>query len=167
MKMKRWMPVVMIGLMILVMLGVMAMFSLMLGEMNPMALMLPGSGSMWTFMLVPFVGLLVMVAVMFFGFRWMTGSKGPMAMMMGKKPTAQIQNEPDNLNTLTFHVPAVNCAHCKMKIEQEIGALPGVTSVNVNVDAKQAVVKLISPPTKTEIETLLSDIGYPPENCKI
>ena len=162
MKMKRWMPIVMIGLMILVMLGVMAIFSLMLGETNPMELMLPGSGSMWTFMLVPFVGLLVMIAVMFFGFRWMTGSKGPMAMMMGKKPTTHIQNEPDNLNTLTFHVPAVNCAHCKMKIEQEVGALSGVASVDVDVDARQAVIKLISAPTKTEIETLLTEIGYPP-----
>ena len=110
MKKNRWMPFVMIGVMVLGMLGVMAMFSLMLGEMNPMALMVSGSGSMWTFMLVPLLGLLVMAAVMFFGFRWMTGSKGPMAMMLGNQRTAQIQSEEDDLNTLTFNIPAVNCA---------------------------------------------------------
>ena len=49
-----------------------------------------------------------------------------------------------------------------MKIEDEVGALPGVTSVNVDIEAKQAVVKLVSTPTKTEIETLLTEIGYPP-----
>jgi copper chaperone len=163
MKKNRWMPFVMIGVMLLGMLGVMAMFSLMLGEINPTAMMYSSSGDMWTFMLVPFLGLLVMVAVMFFGFRWMTGRKGLMSKMMGTRDTSQFAGEQKELNTMTFHVPDVNCAHCKMKIENEVGNLPGVTSVIVDVDARQAVVKLISPPTKTEIETLLTEIGYPPE----
>ena len=46
--MKRWMPFVMIGVMLLVMVGFMGMFSLMLGEINPLAMMLPGNlGSEW------------------------------------------------------------------------------------------------------------------------
>jgi len=168
MKMNRWMPFIMIGGMVLVMFGVMAIFSWMFGEMNPLAMMLPGNGNlgsgMWAVMLIPVLGLLVMLALMFFFFRWMTGSKGLMSMMIGSRQEPQLQSEENHLATLRFSVPAVNCAHCKMKIEQEVGNLPGVASVNVDLDAKQAVIKLISPPTKTEIETLLTDLGYPPES---
>ena len=168
MKMNRWMPFVMIGAMMLVMFGVMVIFSWMFGEMNPLAMMLPGNvnfgSGMWNVMLIPFLGLLVMFALMFFFFRWMTGSKRLMSMTTGSRQDPQLQSAENNLATLTFSVPAVNCAHCKMKIEQEVGNLPGVASVNVDVDAKQAVIKLISSPTKTEIETLLTDIGYPPES---
>ena len=78
----------------------------------------------------------------------MTGGKGLIIMMMGKKPAAQIQNEPDNLNTLNFHVPAVICAHCKMKIEKEVCRLIPESYVSVDVDVRQAVVKLISAPTR-------------------
>lgn len=168
MKMNRWMPFVMIGVMILVMFAVMAVFSWMFGEMNPLAMMLPGNGifgsGMWSVMLIPFLGLLVMFALMFFFFRWMTGSKGLMSMMIGGRLESQNQSAENNLATLTFSVPALNCTHCKMKIEQEVGSLPGVASVNGDVDTRQAVIKLISPPTKKEIETLLTDIGYPPES---
>jgi copper chaperone CopZ len=51
-----------------------------------------------------------------------------------------------------------------MEIEQEVGSLPGIASVNVDVGTKRAVIKLISPPTKMEIETLMTDIGYPTES---
>jgi copper chaperone CopZ len=87
-----------------------------------------------------------------------------MSVMIGNRQDRQIKSAKKDLITLTFNVPAVNCAHCKMKIEQEVGNLPGVASVNVDVDDKQAVLELISPPTQTEIKTLLTDIGYPPEN---
>jgi copper chaperone CopZ len=164
--MKRWMPFVMIGLMFLVMVGIIGMFSLMLGETNPLVMMFPGRGvagsGMWSAMLVPFLGFLIMLAVMFFGFRWMTGSRGLMSMRLGARQDKQAKRADNNLTTLTFNVPAVNCAHCKMKIEGEVGRLPGVASVNVDVDTRQAVIELISPPTRTEIEGLLTDIGYPP-----
>ena len=168
MKRNRWMPFVMIGAMMLVMFGVMAIFIWMFGEMNPLAMMLPGNvnfgSGMWGVMLIPFLGLLVMVVLMFFFFRWITGSNGIMSMMTGNRQDRQRKSAKNDLVTLTFSVPAVNCAHCKMKIEQEVGNLSGVASVNVDMDAKQAVIELISPPTQTEIETLLTEIGYPPED---
>jgi len=82
---------------------------------------------------------------------------------MGTRFDRQIQRQQKDLTTMTFNIPAVNCAHCKMKIEQEVGKLSGVTAVNVDVDAKQAVITLILPPTQSEIETLLTKFGYPPE----
>ena len=52
-----------------------------------------------------------------------------------------------------------------MTIKHEVGKLSGVASVNVNVDSKQAIIKLDPPPaTKAEIEALLAEIGYPPES---
>ena len=68
------------------------------------------------------------------------------------------------MKTVTYNIPRVSCGHCKMNIEREVGKLPGVTSVTVDVDAKMAIIKYDSPATKTEIETLLIEIGYPPEN---
>ena len=67
------------------------------------------------------------------------------------------------MTTLTYSIPAVNCGHCKMTIERRVGALPGVASVSVDVDSKQAVILFESPATKAEIEALLAEIGYPPQ----
>jgi copper chaperone len=68
------------------------------------------------------------------------------------------------MNTVTYNIPRVSCGHCKMNIEREVGKLHGVVSVTVDVDTKKAIIKYDSPATKTEIETLLIEIGYPPEN---
>ncbi len=68
------------------------------------------------------------------------------------------------MTTLTYKIPTVSCGHCKMRIESEVGKLPGVASVNVDVDSKLATVKLDPPSTKVELEALLTEIGYPPES---
>jgi len=68
------------------------------------------------------------------------------------------------MKTVTHNIPRVSCGHCKMNIEREVGKLPGVASVTVDVAAKMAIIKYDSPATKPAIETLLIEIGYPPEN---
>ena len=68
------------------------------------------------------------------------------------------------MTTVTYSVPAVSCGHCKMRIERSVGELPGVASVEVDVDARQAVIAYGPPATPTEIEALLEEIGYPPES---
>ncbi len=158
MKKVNWKPFVMFGLMIVIMFAMMTLFGSMFGGMMPMASSSEGPG-MWM-LIFPFAGMLV---IMFFFFRVMTRGGGPMS-MMGHRDVPQSQSEQSNLSTLTFGVPGVNCAHCKMKIEQAVGNLPGVASVNVDVDARQAVVKLVSPPSRIDIEALLAEIGYPPES---
>ncbi|MBC8504674.1 MAG: cation transporter [Anaerolineales bacterium] len=167
MKHKRMKPAVMFGLMIIGMIVFMAAFGFMFGGMNPMAMLMSSGGSlglgMWGVMIIPLVGVVLMLVMMFFAFRWMTGSNSPMGMMSQQGASnSKIGNH--NFTTLTYDIPSVNCAHCKMKIEQAIGALPGVASVNVDVAAQQAVVELIKSPTKAEIKELLADIGYPAEN---
>ena len=68
------------------------------------------------------------------------------------------------MNTITYNILTVNCGHCKMNIEREVGKLSGVTSVTVDVEAKKAIIKYNSPTTKIEIEKLLIEMGYPPKN---
>lgn len=160
-------PVLMFGLMIIGMIIFMIAFSLMFGGMNPMTMMYSSGNNlglgMWGVMIIPLVGVIIMLVIMFLAFRWMTGSKGIMTMMMNQQQTSTPKFDKHNLTTLMFDIPAVNCAHCKMKIEKEIGAIPGVASVDVNIETRQALIKLVTPPTRVEIEVLLANIGYPAE----
>ena len=36
----------------------------------------------------------------------------------------------------TLSVPGISCDHCKMSIEQAVGALPGVDAVEVDISAR-------------------------------
>lgn len=42
--------------------------------------------------------------------------------------------------TITYDVPAVSCAHCRTAITDEVGQVPGVRGVEVDLDAKTVVV---------------------------
>jgi copper chaperone CopZ len=40
------------------------------------------------------------------------------------------------LSTVTYEVPGVHCAHCEAAITREVGALPGVETVRVDLERK-------------------------------
>lgn len=42
--------------------------------------------------------------------------------------------------TLTLSVPGMTCGHCEAAVKQEVGGVPGVTGVDVNLDTKDVVV---------------------------
>ena len=42
--------------------------------------------------------------------------------------------------TQTYSVPGISCGHCKAAIEEQVGKLDGVSSVEVDVDARQVTV---------------------------
>jgi copper chaperone len=42
---------------------------------------------------------------------------------------------------LTYSVPGVSCAHCEAAITQEVEQVAGVSSVEVDLDAKTVVVR--------------------------
>lgn len=46
----------------------------------------------------------------------------------------------DRISTLTFSVPAMTCGHCEAAIKQEVGAVAGVTGVDVDLETKDVVV---------------------------
>jgi len=52
-----------------------------------------------------------------------------------------------------------------MSVEREVGAVDGVVSVVVTVENKRAVIEYAGPATNDGIETVLTEIGYPPKDA--
>lgn len=44
------------------------------------------------------------------------------------------------MNTVTYAVPDMSCAHCKARIEREVHKLAGIQNANVDVDDKKLTV---------------------------
>ena len=44
------------------------------------------------------------------------------------------------MSTLSYSVPDVSCSHCRQAIRSEISPLPGVQSVEVDLDGKTVTV---------------------------
>jgi copper ion binding protein len=65
------------------------------------------------------------------------------------------------MTTVTYKIPNISCHHCTHTIETEVGELEGVTSVNAEVDSKQATITFEPPATEEEIKSLLAEINYP------
>jgi len=117
----------------------------MIGAMIVIMMMFSSIGGlgqwMWGIMVFPFLGILVMVVIIVFFFRKMAQKGRLMSGMMEHRHNPQLQLEESEMTTITYNISAVNCDHCKMTIEHEVGKLPGVASVNVDVGSKQAVIK--------------------------
>ena len=43
-------------------------------------------------------------------------------------------------DTITLSVPGMTCGHCEAAVKQEVGGVPGVASVAVDLDTKDVVV---------------------------
>lgn len=62
----------------------------------------------------------------------------------------------------TFSVPNISCGHCVMTIKRELGELEGVTSVSGDAETKTVTVEWEEPATWDGIQSLLTEINYPP-----
>ncbi len=63
--------------------------------------------------------------------------------------------------TVTYSVPAIHCPHCIHTVEMEVGELPGVQSVQADLDTKNVTVAFDAPATEEKIKALLTEIEYP------
>ncbi len=66
------------------------------------------------------------------------------------------------MQTVTISAPDISCDHCKNAIEKAVGAMDGVSSVNVLVDSKQVVV--LFNPEQVSMESItetMDEEGYP------
>ena len=63
----------------------------------------------------------------------------------------------------TFIVPNISCSHCVHTVESEVGAVPGVRSVEADEKTRQVTVRWESPATWAAIEKTLAEIDYPPQ----
>ncbi|MCB0047230.1 MAG: cation transporter [Caldilineaceae bacterium] len=66
------------------------------------------------------------------------------------------------MTTKTVTVPNISCGHCTHTIEMEVGDVTGVSSVKADEATKQVVIEWDDPATWEEIETLMTEINYPP-----
>jgi copper chaperone len=57
----------------------------------------------------------------------------------------------------TYSVPGISCDHCKHAIETEVGAVPGVTSVDVDVASRSVAVVGGDDPA---IRAAIDEAGY-------
>ncbi len=67
------------------------------------------------------------------------------------------------MSSKTVKVPAINCGHCTNTIEMEVGELTGVTGVSADVESKQVTIEWSDPADWAQIESLLQEIDFPPE----
>jgi copper chaperone len=45
------------------------------------------------------------------------------------------------MSEITYTVPGIHCGHCKAAIEEEVGAVPGVDKVHVDLETKLVLVR--------------------------
>jgi copper chaperone len=67
------------------------------------------------------------------------------------------------MTTLTVKAPNISCGHCVHTIEDEVGELDGVKSVQAQEDSKVVTITFEAPATTEQIEALMAEIGYPAE----
>ncbi len=58
--------------------------------------------------------------------------------------------------------PDISCHHCTMTIERELKMVPGVLSVQGDVETKKVVVEVSDESVFPQVEATLVEIGYPP-----
>ena len=67
------------------------------------------------------------------------------------------------MKTITYTIPNISCGHCVRTIQNEVGDLAGVQSVQASSDNKQAVIVFDDPATEEQIVSVLEEINYPPQ----
>ena len=65
------------------------------------------------------------------------------------------------MEELRYSVPDVHCAHCERAITAEVGAVPGVVSVEVDLDAKVISVRGDRVDGRA-VEAAIAAAGYEP-----
>lgn len=60
--------------------------------------------------------------------------------MLVEIPREEVFEMSQTTEQLTYLVPDVSCAHCQAAITGEVSKLPGVTSVDVDLQAKRVTV---------------------------
>ena len=61
--------------------------------------------------------------------------------------------------TMTYSVPAMHCAHCEMSIREEVSEVDGVTSVDVDLDAKLVTIRGTER-SDEELRAAIAEAGY-------
>jgi len=69
----------------------------------------------------------------------------------------------EDMETVTFDVPAITCGHCVATIQRVVTAdVPGVTTVTGDPDTKRVVVEFAPPATVEQIVAAMTEWEFPP-----
>jgi copper chaperone CopZ len=67
------------------------------------------------------------------------------------------------MSTVTYKVPNISCGHCVHTIENELGEMEGVVSVNADQNTRMVQIDFQPPADEGKIIDLLAEINYPIE----
>jgi copper chaperone len=62
--------------------------------------------------------------------------------------------------TATYHVTGMTCGHCVSSVSEEVGAVPGVTAVQVDLASGLLTVETETPVDAALIEAAVKEAGY-------
>ncbi len=62
--------------------------------------------------------------------------------------------------TSTWSVSGMTCGHCVAAVSQEVGALPGVTAVDVDLAVGRVTVASEQPLTEDAVRAAVDEAGY-------
>ena len=65
------------------------------------------------------------------------------------------------MTTKTYLVPGISCGHCTATIEKELKFVDGVTTVQAEIESKRVTVQVENSDVLAEVESMLTEIGYP------
>jgi copper chaperone len=63
--------------------------------------------------------------------------------------------------TVTLSIPNISCHHCTMTVQRETKDVPGVLSVEADVQSKSATFTLDSESVLPKVKETLAEAGYP------
>ncbi|CAM3699551.1 heavy-metal-associated domain-containing protein [Nocardiopsis rhodophaea] len=60
----------------------------------------------------------------------------------------------------TITVSGMTCGHCEKAVKEEITALPGVTSVHVDLESGRVSIESEAPLTDAQLASAIDEAGY-------
>jgi copper ion binding protein len=64
------------------------------------------------------------------------------------------------MNKLTVTVAGMSCGHCVSSVRSEVGQIPGVTAIDVDVASGTVVIDSTGPLEEAAIRTAVEEAGY-------
>lgn len=62
--------------------------------------------------------------------------------------------------TTTFRISGMTCSHCQRAVTEEIGRIPGITGVTVDLASGSATVTATGPVDRADVAHAVDEAGY-------
>lgn len=64
------------------------------------------------------------------------------------------------IGTTTFQITGMTCEHCRRAVTEEIGRIPGVSGVSVDLASGSATVTATDPVDRADVAHAVDEAGY-------